>query len=131
MEGVSPIDRRNAGLKQKRAHNVVNGAKSAFGFAILLGSVGARHAKDGTMGEEERAGRRVIKLTTVVALDGLHMSVKLGTHVGKKIRNGGKSVGFKAKRKCPSIMRKIINNYEIIFVTGHANNWGCPKITMY
>ena len=83
------------------------------------------------MGEEERAGRRVIKLTTVVALDGLHGSAKLCTHVGKKVRNSGKGVGFKAKRKCPSIMRKIINNYEIIFVTGHTNNRGCPKITVY
>ena len=131
MEGVSPIDRRNAGLKQKRAHNVVNGAKSAFGFAILLGSVRARHAKDGTMGEEEHVGRRVIKLTTVVALDGLHGSAKLCTHVGKKDRNSGKGVGFKAKRKCPSIVGAIIDNNEIIFVTRHTSDRGCPKITMY
>jgi hypothetical protein len=92
MEGVSPIDWRNAGLKQKRAHNVIDGAKSALSFTILLGSVGARHAKNGTMGKEERVGRRVVKLTTVVALDSLHRSVKLCTRVGKKVRNGGKGV---------------------------------------
>jgi len=83
------------------------------------------------MGEEERAGRRVVELTTVVALDGLHGGVKLCTHVGKEIRDSDKSVRLKAKRECPSIMRKIINNHEIIFVTGHAGDRGGPKVTMY
>jgi hypothetical protein len=131
MQGVNPIDWRHASLKEKRAHDIINSAKSAFGFTILLGGVRTRHAKDGAMGEEERAGRGVIKLTAVVALDSLHGSAKLSTHVGKKVRNSGKSVGFKVKQKCPSIMKKIINNYKIIFVTGHTSNGRCPKITIY
>lgn len=83
------------------------------------------------MGEEERAGRRVVKLTTVVALDGLHDGAKLCTNIGKEIRDSGKCIGFEVKRKCPSIVRKIINNYEIIFVTRHASNRRGPKVTMY
>ena len=52
-------------------------------------------------------------------------------HVGKKVRKRGKSLGFKAKPKCPRIVGAIINNNEIIFVTRYASNRGCPKITMY
>jgi hypothetical protein len=87
--------------------------------------------EDGIMGEEERAGRRVIELTAVVALDSLHGGAKLRAHIGKKVRNRGESVRFKAKQKCPSIVRIIINNNEIIFVTRHTDNGRCPKITMY
>jgi hypothetical protein len=83
------------------------------------------------MGEQERAGGRVVKLATIVALDDLHGGAKLSTHIGKEVRNSNKSVGFKTKRKSPSIMREIIKNHEIIFVTGHANNGRGPKITMY
>lgn len=131
VKGVSPIDRGKAALKEQRAHNIIDGTKGALGFIVLLGSVWARHAKDGTVGEKERAGRRVVELTAIVSLDGLHGGAKLRAHIGKKIRNSGKIVRFKAKWKYPSIMRTIINNDEIIFVTEHADNGRCPKIIVY
>jgi hypothetical protein len=81
--------------------------------------------------EEERAGQRIIKFSAIVALDSFHGGVKLRTHISEKIRDGGESIGFNTKRKGPSIMRIIVNNNEIIFVTGHTNNWRCPKITVY
>ena len=67
----------------------------------------------------------------VVTLDGLDRSAKLRAHIGKKVRKHGKSLRFKAKRKCPSIVGAIINNNKIIFLTWHASNRGCPRITMY
>ena len=76
-------------------------------------------------------GRGVIELTAIVALDGLDRSAKLRAHIGKKVREGGKSIGFRTKRKCPSIVGAIIDNNEIIFVTRHTSDRGCPKITMY
>jgi hypothetical protein len=41
VEGVSPIDRWKATLKEQSAKNVVDGAKDALCFTILLRGVGA------------------------------------------------------------------------------------------
>ena len=104
MKRLNPIDGWQAALKKQGAHNIINGAKSALGFTVLLRGVGARHAKNGTVREEERAGRGVVELTAIVALDSLHGSAKLRAHMGKKVSNSGKSIRFKPKRKCPSII---------------------------
>ena len=98
VEGVSPIDRWKATLKEQSAKNVVDGAKGALCFTILLRGVGARHAEDCTLSEEERAGRGVIELTAIVALDGLDRGAKRCAHISKKVRKSGKSVRLKAKR---------------------------------
>ena len=65
-------------------HDIIDGAKDALNAAILLGGVWAQHAEDGAMSEEERAGRGVIKLTDVVAMDGLDGGAKLCVRIGKK-----------------------------------------------
>jgi hypothetical protein len=109
-------------LKEQRAYNIIDCVKSTLGFTILLRGVWAGHEENGTVGEEERASRGVVKLTAIVALDGFDRGAKLHAHMSKKVRNGGESIGYKKKRKCPSIMRIIINNNEIIFVTRHADN---------
>ena len=57
VEGVNPIDRWKATLKEQSAKNVVDGAKDALCFTVLLRGVGARHMEDCTLGEEERVGR--------------------------------------------------------------------------
>jgi hypothetical protein len=67
VKRVSPINRRKTGLEQKGPHDVVHGAKSAFNTSILLRGVWARHPKDDPMGEEERAGRGVVKLAAVLS----------------------------------------------------------------
>jgi hypothetical protein len=46
------------------------------------------------MSEEERAGRGMVEFTTVVALDCLDGGAELRTHIGKKVSNGTKRVGF-------------------------------------
>ena len=73
----------------------------------------------------------MIELAAIVALDGLDRGAKLCAHISKKVKKSGKSVRLKAKRKCPNIMSTIVKNNKIIFVTGHTNNRGCPKITVY
>ena len=83
VKGVSPINQRETGLKQKRAHDVIDGAKGALDASILLGSVWARHSEDYTMGEEEHAGREVVKLAAVVARNYLDRGVELRACVQK------------------------------------------------
>ena len=91
---LNPVDRRETRLKQERAQNVIKSANGTFGFAILLGCVGARHAKGNTVGEKERAGQGIVKLPAVVALDALDGGAKLRVSISKKIGKSRKSVGF-------------------------------------
>jgi len=48
------------------------------------------------MSEEERAGRRMVEFTVIVALDCLDGGDELRTHIGKKVSNGTKDVEFEA-----------------------------------
>jgi hypothetical protein len=54
--------------------------------------------------EEERAGRVVVKLPAVVALDALNGGPELRVNINKKIGKSGKSIGFQAKRESPKIV---------------------------
>jgi hypothetical protein len=44
--------------------------------------------------EEERAGRGIVKLPAVIALNALNGGAELRFNMGKEIGNGGKSIGF-------------------------------------
>jgi hypothetical protein len=83
------------------------------------------------LAEKEDTGAGVIKLTPVVALDGLHRGVELSRGIGNEVREHAKSVRFKTKRKSPQIMCAIIKNDQVIFITRYIDDWGCPEITMY
>jgi hypothetical protein len=77
VKRVNPINRRKTGLEQKGPHNVVDCAKNALGTSVLLGGVWARHPENDPVSEEECAGRRVIELAAIVALNCLDRGVKL------------------------------------------------------
>lgn len=74
------------------------------------------------MGEEERAGAGVVKLATVVTLDVLDRGTELCSHIREKMRDSGKSVGLKTKRKRPKRMRAIIKNDQIKLITRHTDD---------
>jgi hypothetical protein len=75
------------------------------------------------MGEEERAGRRMIEFTAIVALNCLYEGVELRAHIREKVSKSVKSVGFEAQRKCPAIMSAIIKYNKIILIARNTNNW--------
>jgi len=77
VKGIRPINRRKTSLEQKRAHDIIDGAKSALSPPVLLRGVWARHPKGNPVSEEERAGRGMIKFTAVIALNCLDSGVKL------------------------------------------------------
>ena len=62
------------------------GANHALNLAVLRGSIRARHAQLDTVREEESTGGGVIKLPTIVTLDGLDGEAELWT---PKQRSGG------------------------------------------
>ena len=53
------------------------------------------------MGEEERAGASVVKLPTIVALDGLHGGTKLSMHIGEEVSQSSKGIRLEAQRERP------------------------------
>jgi len=77
VKGIRPINRRKTSLEQKRAHDIIDGAKSALSPPVLLRGVWARHPKGNPVSEEECAGRGMIKFTAVIALNCLDGGVKL------------------------------------------------------
>lgn len=109
---------------------MVDGTEDTLGSTILGRGVGARHAEVNTVGEEEGAGGGVIKLAGIVILNIANGGGKLSFNIGEKLGQGGKGVGFEAKRESPNIVRAIIKNDKIIFKTRHTENWGGPQITM-
>jgi hypothetical protein len=72
-------------LEQQGTHDVVNGAKSTFGFTILLRHVWTRHAECNAVGEEKKASSGVIKLATIVALNTADSCRKLGANTSEKM----------------------------------------------
>src|SRR6266542_2071956 len=103
---------------------------NTLGFAILWRSVRTRHPEKRAMGEQEGAGGGVIKLAPVVTLDGLDSAAELDSNIGEKIGQSVIHVRFKFEREGPQIMSEIIKKNQIVFITRHANNWGCPQIKM-
>jgi hypothetical protein len=86
----------------------------------------ARHAKMDALAEEKGTSAGVIKLVSVVALDGLHRGAVLCRGVGNEGRESVESVRFNTKRKSPQIMRAIIKNDQLIFITRYTDDWRCP-----
>ena len=80
--------------------------------------------------QEERPGGGVIELPPVVTLDGLNGEAELSGHSGKEVEEGGESLRLGVQRESPRVMRKIINNDQIIFVARHAEYMRCPQVTV-
>ena len=81
--------------------------------------------------EEERAGRRIVKFTTIITLDTLDGGVKLCACIGKEIGEDRERLGLEMKWESPNIMRTIIEDNKIVLVTGDTDHGRCSEVTMY
>jgi len=70
---------------------------------------------------EEEGTRGVIKLTAIVALDGLNGEAELGGHLGKEVNEGGKRLRLSAQRKSPRKVRKIIDHHQIVLIARNTS----------
>jgi hypothetical protein len=82
-------------LDKQSADDIVNGMNDTFGFIILQGCVWAGHLELCVIRREEDPGGRVIKLMSVVALDGFDLPAEHIRHIGKEIGQSGEYVRFK------------------------------------
>jgi hypothetical protein len=76
--------------------------------------------------EEESPGDGVIKLTTIVTLDGLDGKVKLCGHPSEEVKEREKRIRLRTQGEGPRIMRKINNNHKIVLIARNTDNRRCP-----
>jgi len=80
-------------MDEKSADGVVDGAKHTLSFAILLGNVGARMAKQNAM--TGQGGHGVFyELSAIVGLKALGNRVKLSLNIGNKVNKVTIDFGF-------------------------------------
>ena len=107
-KGSNPESGRNTGLKQKGTNDIISGTDNSFSFTVLGRSVWAGHAQVNTIGEEEGARARVVKLAPIIALHRFHHGTKLWTHLRKEVSQCGECVRFNTKGKSPQVTRAVI-----------------------
>jgi hypothetical protein len=81
--------------------------------------------------EEERTGDGVIKLMTIVTLDGLDSETELCGHPSEEMVNRRESIRLHTQGKSPQVMLKIINHHKIVFIARNAQYRRCPQIAVY
>ena len=118
-ERLYPVSWGHASFKKERAGDIVERANGTLSLPILSQDVGTRHANVDSMGEEEGAGAGVSKLTTIVALKNFDRGAELCGNEGKETRQSIKSVRFQAQRKCLEVVRHIIENHRVVFISRH------------
>jgi hypothetical protein len=76
--------------------------------------------------EEESTRGGVIKLTTIVTLDGLDGEAKLCGHPSEEVKKREKSIRLRTQGKSPRIMREIIDHHKIVLIAINTDNRRCP-----
>jgi hypothetical protein len=61
------------------------GVEDAFSTAVLLRSIGTRETEDSAMSSKEGAKSEVVKLFSIISLEGMDGSTKLDGDVGEKV----------------------------------------------
>jgi hypothetical protein len=101
VKPFSPIVPRKGSLNKQRADDIINGANDVFGFTILRGRVSTRHPELCPFRQKKGPSGRVVKLTPVVARDGLDGVAKLSSNISKEVGQCSEGVRFKFKWKSP------------------------------
>ena len=81
-------------MDEKGANNVVERAKRAFGFSVLRGSIWARETREYALLKEEVAVLKIIKFSTIVALDEADGKKEVGGCISLEIKKISVYVGF-------------------------------------
>jgi hypothetical protein len=76
--------------------------------------------------KEEGTGGGVVKLTTIVTLDGFDGEAELCGHPSEEVKNRGESIRLRMQGKSPRIMRKIIDHHKIVLISRNTDDKRCP-----
>jgi hypothetical protein len=85
VKSFCPITSGKRSLNQQSADDIVNRTNNTFRFTILWGRVRTRHLELCVIRQEEEAGEKVVKLTSVIALDSFDSPTELSRHIGNEM----------------------------------------------
>jgi hypothetical protein len=89
-----------------------------------------RKTKNYAVRKKEVAVLSVVKFTAIVTLNKTNSKTEVRKYILAKASKDSVYIRLGMKRECPDIMRIIIQNYSIIFITRDTWNWRGPEITM-
>ena len=115
-------------MNKHGVHYIVEGTKHPFCFAVLRGSIGARHSQQDTFAGEEGTGGNVDEFGAVISLEALGQGAELGLGVSEEINNMRMNIRFMAQWKSPNKVTVIIHDDQIIFKAKSAQQRRRPYI---
>ena len=68
----------------------------------------------------------VVEFFAIIVLDSENGKIKVSSDKGMESNECSKYIRFLMDGDAPNIMRKIINNNEIVTKTRETRYWGCP-----
>jgi hypothetical protein len=83
-ECIRPKAWWHVGMEQECVDAIIEGAEDVFSTAVLLRCVGTSETEESAMSSEESANGEVVKLFSVIGLEGMDGSTKLGGDIGEK-----------------------------------------------
>lgn len=107
-KSLDPICRREASLKEKSAHSVVDCTNHTFILPILLGSVWIRKPHLDAIGGTKIMKFSITILTPIVTFKIFNITLKLISDMSSKFNKVFKHIRFMFDRKHPQIMRKLV-----------------------
>jgi hypothetical protein len=72
----------------------------------------------------------VVELAAIITLKGTNWTTELSGDPGEEVGVGAERVGLQPKRKSPKKVRKIIQNHQVVFISGKTEYRRSPEITM-
>jgi hypothetical protein len=130
MKGLCPVGGRERRLKEKAADHVGGGANHALGPVVLSRGVGTRETQLDAASEEERTGGVVVELAAIVALHDTDRAPKLSGYPGEEVSEAGERVRLQPKGESPKEMGVVVQNDQVVFVAGEAEDRRRPEITV-
>lgn len=95
-------------MEEQRADIVIESANDALSLTVLLRGVGTSETKDSAVRCKEVSNGGIVKLFSVISLQSESRTTKLCGDIGIKGGECGEGAGFTTERKCPHVMREII-----------------------
>ena len=108
MQSFDPENRWKSGMKKQCTYALVQGAQGASGFAVLLRSVGAQEPEQDAMLRVKLSKDRVIKLASIVYLEGAYWTGELCASISMKRHDMFGDIRFVTQWEGPDKVRKII-----------------------
>jgi hypothetical protein len=94
VEGFSPEFRRHRRLNKESVSDVIKSTERMLGLAVLRGGIIAGETQDNSILKKEILIFRVVKFTTIIALNKSYRKEKVDRDIALKIKKYIVNIGF-------------------------------------